>query len=70
MMKINLKTFNKNIKRHRNFLKKNGYLVVTNILNKKDFENMEKLILNTAKIYLDFNKKKFLVLMILTLIKN
>ena len=58
MMKANLKTFNKNIKKHRNFLKKNGYLVVTNILNKKDLENIEKLILNTAKIYINFNKKK------------
>ena len=58
MMKTNLKTFNKNIKKHRNFLKKNGYLVITNILNKKDLENMEKLILKTAKIYINFNKRK------------
>jgi len=57
-MKTNLKTFNKNIKKHRNFLKKNGYLVITNILNKKDLENMEKLILKTAKIYINFNKRK------------
>jgi ectoine hydroxylase-related dioxygenase (phytanoyl-CoA dioxygenase family) len=58
MMKTNYKTLNKNIKKHRHFLKKNGYLVVTNILNKKNLENMEKLILNTAKIYINFNKKK------------
>ena len=57
-MKANLKTFNKNIKKHRNFLKKNGYLVVKNVLNKKDFESMESLILNTAKIYINFKKKK------------
>jgi ectoine hydroxylase-related dioxygenase (phytanoyl-CoA dioxygenase family) len=57
-MKINLKTFNQNIKKYRNFLKKNGYLVVTNVLNKNDFDSMKKLILNTAKIYINFNKKE------------
>ena len=57
-MKVNLKTFNKNIKKHRNFLKQNGYLVVTNVLDKKDFDSIKKLILNTAKIYINFNKKK------------
>lgn len=57
-MKTNLKTFNQNIKKYRNFLKKNGYLVVTNVLNKNDFDSMKKLILNTAKIYINFNKKE------------
>ena len=57
-MKVNFKIFNKNVKKHRNFLKKNGYLLVTNVLNKKDLENMVKLILNTAKIYINFKKKK------------
>ena len=37
-MKVSLKSFNKNIKKHRNFLKKNGYLIVTNVLDKKDFD--------------------------------
>lgn len=57
-MKIDLKTFNKNIKKYRNFLNKNGYLIITNVLNKKDFENIKKLILNTAKIHINFKKKK------------
>ena len=69
-MKVSLKSFNKNIKKHRNFLKKNGYLIVTNVLDKKDFDSIKKLILNTAKIYINFNKKKFLASMIHTLIKN
>ncbi len=56
-MKIDLKTFNKNIKKYRNFLNKNGYLIITNVLNKKDFENIKKLILNTAKIHINFKKK-------------
>lgn len=57
-MILNLKKFNENTKKCRNFLKKNGYLIVTNVLNKKDFENIERLILNTAKIYTNFKKKK------------
>lgn len=57
-MIFNIKKFNVNTKKCRNFLKKNGYLIVTNVLNKKDFENIERLILNSAKIYTNFKKKK------------
>ena len=51
-MLITLKKFNREPKKYRNFLKKKGYLVIKNVLNKRDFTNIEKLIIYNANKYI------------------
>ena len=57
-MKISINSFNNNPKKYRQFFKRNGYLVIAEILKKKDFVNIEKLILATASKYTKIKKKK------------
>lgn len=57
-MKISINSFNNNPKKYRKFFKRNGYLVIAEILKKKDFVNIEKLILATASKYTKIKKKK------------
>ncbi|MDC1258258.1 phytanoyl-CoA dioxygenase family protein [Pelagibacteraceae bacterium] len=54
-MKIKIKSFNKNPKKHIKFFKDRGFLVLENVLSQRDFKDINKLIINTASIYL--NKK-------------
>ena len=56
-MKITLKKFNEEPAKYRNFLKKRGYLVIKNVLDKKDFTNIEKLIFYNAQRYINKNFK-------------
>ncbi|MDA7770146.1 phytanoyl-CoA dioxygenase family protein [Candidatus Pelagibacter sp.] len=53
-----LKSFNNNSHKYRNSFQKKGYLVVRNVLNKRDFLNIERLIYSAASKYINFKKKK------------
>ena len=53
-----LKSFNNNSHKYRNSFQKKGYLIVRNVLNKRDFLNIERLIYSAANKYINFKKKK------------
>ena len=42
-MKIKIKSFNKNPKKHIKFFKDRGFLVLENVLSQRDFKDINKL---------------------------